>query len=1797
MANIEFEHIDPWVDGQGDTGYSSRLKIRRNFEKIKAWIDSVTQQLSGKYLSKETDDEAAGKISFRAGSEWGPATGLWGWVKESYTRTVGAVTQTLKDGVAWFRNLLADYIGASAIEAGSVKGTTVSAQMLNATLATILQRLTSSEVVTELLRSENFREGFLDGQGFGMWIDGDGKSHFEADIIATRMKMMVAAMEIRELSYVGGNYAFTGAGARIEQVVALSADGEPIGGEPPVVPPGQSLFTRYSNDGGQTFTPAAYKALEYIEKTANAGYLDTGYVPNNRTKIVAKVMFPSGHTATSTLWCSRTNINYTQAQPSFSMWWMVSNQTRMDWRDHRYNGALIKLDEIVTVTAEGGFLTYPKANGEEVTIGAANTDEWQMAYPITLWATKNGTATTLTNHGRGRIYRFAIYEGDTLIQDWIPAQRTSDGKIGLYDLVGGNFIFHNSLQTGGSEVEACDLPEHPAFQDGFAVGDYVGYAVGTSAPASPSGFDWRLREGEVAMFRCYWPSEKDGLTVHNVWQLGDQAKCQTFNLDKKKNEQGIYEDVENRYYWRLVVGKGEGVTLSDGNKYNYVDLAEAPTWGYTEENGWRPIAAERDDTNAGYELVDGTSGDAPAAGDSIVAFGNRRNTSRMGIIEVDVEDAHGTGKAPAFNIYAGVNTFTLTNKLVIRWSPIESVASSRHFKIFSGNDVGKAEPLTVNRGAYSAIERYFYGDMVSYDGQAWVCVFDGNDGRGFIGETPSEDSEYWQLYIAKGQDGAKGDSGTSRWMVIEPSNVRVYRDDDYDLRTSEDISGEIQVTLYEQTNGVTTKVRDDAHFSVNGKVNVKNGQPEYPNTIFINTKTYPSSDGVLRWDETNSRYYLDGGLTEDIKFSSLIFLWESSVGSAFARYEMPLSVDGDKGDDGLPGTPGQDGADGKDGAAFMLSPSEFVITEKCNDNAGWSGNWDVANNAVVAVASCKVGTTSPEVTITAVKLEGTNTDSTILSRQNSTTGKANLKINTNALNNDSSIRSHSVDVTLSATVNGVATTHTLRFRLYVNRLGTLKSETIGDATKTIREKTGWEVNPETGEWKELAYKSDVVDAADRFSREISSLKISKNLLLNADFDEETESGRGAIHLVPTRRWQGYQQESRNAQGDWVARLTRNKKYTLSIYARGSGYGGALVHLVNVSTGDVVGDQPFINIQNLTSHWKRYSVTFTVPSTANRGFRVQLGSMGSSSAAVTGADIEIARPQLEEGEKATIYTATGSRNLLANSTFGNISKNKPEGWTYWENEESGGIVEPTTREIIAEKVLALWGEWNGTGGTVAPKVQEIRVDAVNGWKYLHVEPADMFQGIMQDSSVRSGGEWKGVLQHGGWYVLSFYARGLGRSDGFLHLVKRNGQHISQPQPALIVEIVDSCHADAWNRYQTQPFQAIPSDSADYDVEHGYGFSLMLGCAHYSEDPDYHVPSEVIEIARPQLEEGKSASDWRRGEENPELVATRFEQTAQKMELAVYRDGVKRSGMKIDEDGVELDGKTTKINGDLDLQGLTTENVTPVARNPRYPTVINMGIVENGEDVVKSVQVYGDADSASTDIGNHIVVLPFYDEVNSKWTEKYSGITLNGDDTFNLYGDKKVVQWKKSGTKLSVTNSVIFRYRNWQENTDPNYANMLAGMVVVCSDGRVISKGNIESERPYNPSTDADGSLMQPQLHAGLFSCGGYIARFIVLLPGQTLQLRSQIVMSNYRKVLVWVVENPTEFVPFFSSSKASKIEFVTYPDGSISGTLDYISNIASFNPTVHYHGSAETIMVPAAMNYRSDRVLVFSELYP
>lgn len=61
---------------------------------------------------------------------------------------------------------------------------------------------------------------------------------------------------------------------------------------------------------------------------------------------------------------------------------------------------------------------------------------------------------------------------------------------------------------------------------------------------------------------------------------------------------------------------------------------------------------------------------------------------------------------------------------------------------------GDTFPPPCNRGAYSASTTYYYGDLVTYDGQSWLYI----NQTSSTGRTPAEGS-YWMLYAAKGTNG------------------------------------------------------------------------------------------------------------------------------------------------------------------------------------------------------------------------------------------------------------------------------------------------------------------------------------------------------------------------------------------------------------------------------------------------------------------------------------------------------------------------------------------------------------------------------------------------------------------------------------------------------------------------------------------------------------------------------------------------------------------------------------------------------------------------------------------------------------------------------------------------------------------------------------------------------------------------------------------------------------------------------------------------------------------------------------
>lgn len=282
---------------------------------------------------------------------------------------------------------------------------------------------------------------------------------------------------------------------------------------------------------------------------------------------------------------------------------------------------------------------------------------------------------------------------------------------------------------------------------------------------------------------------------------------------------------------------------------------------------------------------------------------------------------------------------------------------------------------------------------------------------------------------------------------------------------------------------------------------------------------------------------------------------------------------------------------------------------------------------------------------------------------------------------------------------------------------------------------------------------------------------------------------------------------------------------------------------------------------------------------------------------------------------------------------------------------------------------------------------------------------------------------------------------------------------------------------------------------------------------------------------QLEEGEEVSDWMKAD----VLSTYIRQTARQIDLAVTKDGIQQSGITLNANGCIINGNKTTITGDLDVKGLTTENVTVVAHDSSAPVVVDMSSV-------KSVMVspLNIAYSNSVD-APQLVVLPFWDSGFSSWTAGTS-ISFGSDGSFTLVGSKTVSPYKVAGTRLTITNAADKYCKNWEQLLDTSAwgASAVAPVaawaqrhcVVVCSDGRIACQQNLNGNKFIDPTNYADSTDMYD---AGVFYCGGYITRFIALLPGQTLQLRSQLMTIGSRTILVWMVENPTEFVPLSGKS--------------------------------------------------------------
>ena len=254
--------------------------------------------------------------------------------------------------------------------------------------------------------------------------------------------------------------------------------------------------------------------------------------------------------------------------------------------------------------------------------------------------------------------------------------------------------------------------------------------------------------GVTVGYKCYAAADDGTTRTANWWHVGMMALCQTFNV-----KAGETENLQNRYYWRLVVGTGQE-TLEDGKLYDYVILSNKRTFMGSE--ACVPVTSQRvigadgkalvfgdvmiqvtttgekqslaavleeqegkttDDGNNvianrmffGYEpSADGGEPEAPQPYDVIVQAGDQIQWNRFGNLiklTTSTEDGSDNGNAPAIAMYHAMGAPYKTGDTVnpYQWktltsldSPLLVLKNAKNFKFFTDDNPDNIiDPVTV----------------------------------------------------------------------------------------------------------------------------------------------------------------------------------------------------------------------------------------------------------------------------------------------------------------------------------------------------------------------------------------------------------------------------------------------------------------------------------------------------------------------------------------------------------------------------------------------------------------------------------------------------------------------------------------------------------------------------------------------------------------------------------------------------------------------------------------------------------------------------------------------------------------------------------------------------------------------------------------------------------------------------------------------------------------------------------------------------------------------------------------------
>ena len=1170
---------------------------------------------------------------------------------------------------------------------------------------------------------------------------------------------------------------------------------------------------------------------------------------------------------------------------------------------------------------------------------------------------------------------------------------------------------------------------------------------------------------KVIAYKCYAVADDGTTKTMNWWHVGMMALCQTFNV-----KSGELEKLENRYYWRLVVGVGQ--EKIEGKLYDYVVLSNLQTFhgndnvipyfntGAQFGNGF-PIAfgatlvsttgdmemkslayifqdqegKTTDDSNTaiadrvfyGYETVDGDrEPDAPQAYDVIVQVGNQIQWKKYGNViklSTSTED-NATDNAPAITMYHKMGAPNVTGDTDENGNPV------------------------INPYLWRTVTAVISPEIVMYNTDIYK-LFQG---------TPDN--------------------------IVDPIVVT------FDIIPSAQYITRHPVSRTTTPSNITFRVRRRTGNAVD---------------YIDNAKIYACINGSEEGTLLSTKQLSDLGTIYDMNSVSLYATVNAvEAGKPYdkrvAELDIPVLTDGDK------------GIDGTDALEVTIKNAPLVFDT--NDNG-------VVSSSAVQTAEIWIAR------------EGKNVIADI--KQPSITGSLNFTIGSdNAVIRKTSeclqiilkgigIAKESINGNYVSKTSGYVVvsfndgTNPFKRQILFNVNVARFNSSVIQTAKLYQQKytevsNKYEALPEEVRNKEsfTEYNSAIKQTARGISLSVTEEAAKKrNLLVNSDFVRnggfyiylnpyatieryDSHNDENVFYSYPLNQalysklmWEGSKVGDTD-RGSQNIPIVIGKKYTISCWAKVSDTSVPLTLQVysqaaqtgnsaTASKGDLLNQEVTLDAAN---EWQLISYTFEVK--GNYSYcSVRLFFQPLSSTRIKGY---ISQPMLEQSDSYNGWTLAEedyvyrNGNMLDNTRYFNTGGNLITVGTIYNNVKDNCSMSEASVDMVTTA--------RRTGTLLGYKLPlEAYTDYVLSF-YIRSKDIDSKQNvictIIQDSGV-------------------FFAEALMQKE---------------KETVGILSNYTSLNGNTTTSGYVS-FSSIPTEWTKVS----YHFSLntkntaqSISILAYAQNG-----AGTLQICQPKLEKSVTNTAW----------------TEAKQDVA-FKDKYKRAGIDFDSETIRLSAERTIIDGDMHLKGILIENTAEPVKADFFPIVCDL---KQNKSI--AVGTYTGTENYGTGSENKFVVLPMYDDT--------SCINENGKETI-------VAGLKESGVKLSIFSKYNPNVAKWATANRyryldtaqvwgmPPYQILHAAITVVYADPRIAFKKNYYDFTNESDGTTSVSATIKPQgdgtpsykakrgYKHGCFVCNGRRGRMLLLMPGQTLHITSSIEKWNGENVLMWYIDNASEFVP-------------------------------------------------------------------